>query len=128
MISNSKFTCVYVDAEFSDLVDMNLISLGLVSDNEDEFYAELSTFPHDACNSFVCETVLPQLGRVPVAMMSPERLRDEGFNHFVTSIVAPVASGWSGCWVGLAPTGKAPPLHGARQERTLRYAHVWTAA
>ena len=36
-----------------------------------------------------------------------------GFNHFVTSIVAPVASGWSGCRVGLSPTGKAPPLHGA---------------
>jgi len=41
-----------------------------------------------------------------------------GFNHFVTSTVAPVASGWSGCRVGLAPTGKAPPYHGARQERT----------
>ena len=27
---------------------------------------------------------------------------------------APVASGWSGCRVGLAPTGKAPPCHGAR--------------
>jgi len=39
----------------------------------------------------------------------------EGFNDFVTSIVAPVASGWSGCRVGLAPTGKAPPFHGARQ-------------
>jgi hypothetical protein len=30
----------------------------------------------------------------------------EGFSHFVTSIAAPVASGWSGCPVGLAPTGK----------------------
>ena len=30
----------------------------------------------------------------------------EGFNHFVTSIVAPVASGWSGCRAGLAPAGK----------------------
>jgi len=29
-----------------------------------------------------------------------------GFSHFVTSIAAPVASGWSGCRVGLAPTGK----------------------
>ena len=26
--------------------------------------------------------------------------------HFVTSMTAPVASGWSGCRVGLAPTGK----------------------
>jgi hypothetical protein len=42
-----------------------------------------------------------------------------GFNHFVTSTIAPVASGWSGCRVGLAPTGKAPPYHGARHKRTL---------
>jgi hypothetical protein len=30
----------------------------------------------------------------------------EGFRHIVTSMPAPVASGWSGCRVGLAPTGK----------------------
>jgi hypothetical protein len=30
----------------------------------------------------------------------------EGFSHFVTSITAPVASGWSVRRVGLAPTGK----------------------
>ena len=34
----------------------------------------------------------------------------EGFRHFVTSMPAPVASGWSGRRVGLAPTGKAPPF------------------
>ena len=30
----------------------------------------------------------------------------EGFSHFVTSMTAPIASGWSGCRMGLAPTGK----------------------
>ena len=30
----------------------------------------------------------------------------EGFSHFVTSMTAPVASGWSGCRVGLAPTAR----------------------
>ena len=30
----------------------------------------------------------------------------EGFSHFVSSMTAPIASGWSGCRVGLAPTGK----------------------
>jgi hypothetical protein len=30
----------------------------------------------------------------------------EGFSHFVTSMTAPIASGWSGCRVGFAPTGK----------------------
>jgi hypothetical protein len=32
---------------------------------------------------------------------------------------APVASGWSGRRVGLAPTGKAPPCHGARGKPTI---------
>jgi hypothetical protein len=39
------------------------------------------------------------------ALTRPAALID-GFSHFVTSTTAPVASGWSGCWVGLAPTGK----------------------
>jgi hypothetical protein len=30
----------------------------------------------------------------------------KGFSYFVTSMTAPVASGWSGRGVGLAPTGK----------------------
>src|ERR1700722_15770951 len=30
----------------------------------------------------------------------------EGFSYFVTSIAAPVASGWSSCRGGLTPTGK----------------------
>src|SRR5277367_2179449 len=41
-----------------------------------------------------------------------------GFRHFVTSMPAPVASGWSDRRVGLAPTGKAPPCHGARGKET----------
>ncbi len=36
----------------------------------------------------------------------------EGFGYFVTSMTAPVASGWSDGRVRLAPTGKAPPYHG----------------
>ena len=39
----------------------------------------------------------------------------EGFSHFVASMTAPIASGWSdSCRVGLSPTGRAPPFHGAR--------------
>jgi len=49
----------------------------------------------------------------PKAKLHDELRFTEGFSHFVTSMTAPVASGWSGCRVGLAPTGKAPPYHGA---------------
>src|SRR5207245_6348514 len=41
----------------------------------------------------------------------------EGFSHFVTSMTAPITSGGSNRRVGLSPTGKAPPYHGARQNR-----------
>jgi hypothetical protein len=37
-------------------------------------------------------------------------------------MTAPVASGWSGGRVGLAPTGKTPPYHGAHPERTFALA------
>src|ERR1700730_1246313 len=36
---------------------------------------------------------------------------------------APVASGWSVRRVGLAPTGKAPPCHGARGFRSFADTH-----
>src|SRR5437660_10410248 len=33
-------------------------------------------------------------------------LVDLRFSHFVTSMTAPIASGWSDCRVGFSPTGK----------------------
>src|SRR6266436_7949963 len=47
--------------------------------------------------------------RVAACTRALSPIRDtllEGFSHFVTSMTAPIASGWSGCRVGLAPTGK----------------------
>ena len=41
------------------------------------------------------------LARSPIRDPLPE-----GFRHFVASMPAPVASDWSGCRMGLAPTGK----------------------
>jgi len=50
-------------------------------------------------------------------------LYTRGFSHFVTSMTALIASGWSkSCRVGLSPTGISPPFHGARQTRTLTQA------
>ena len=40
----------------------------------------------------------------------------EGFSHFVASMTAPVASGWSGCRGGTCTHWKAPPCHGAPPE------------
>src|SRR6266487_1443654 len=54
----------------------------------------------EACSAFT---------RVTACTLALSPLRDtltEGFSHFVTSIAAPAASGWSVRRVGLAPTGK----------------------
>ena len=51
--------------------------------------------------------------------LSPNRdTLSEGFSHFVTSIAARVASGWSACRVGLAPTHMG--RFGSRGEIQLR--------
>jgi hypothetical protein len=54
----------------------------------------------EACSAFT---------HVTACTLALSPIRDtliEGFSHFVTSMTAPIASGWSGCRVGLAPTGK----------------------
>ncbi|MGI9449535.1 MAG: hypothetical protein ACR2QH_02615, partial [Geminicoccaceae bacterium] len=51
----------------------------------------------------------------------------EGFSHFVTSMTAPVASGWSVHRVGFTPTGKAPPYHGAHPLLPLRHRQIASA-
>ena len=51
----------------------------------------------------------PAFTRVTACTLALSPIRDtltEGFSHFVSSMTAPVASGWSGCRVGLAPTGR----------------------
>jgi len=54
----------------------------------------------EACSAFThvaaCTLALPPIRDTLI----------EGFSHFVTSMTAPIASGWSGRRVGLAPTGK----------------------
>jgi len=42
-----------------------------------------------------------------------------GFSHFVTSMTAPIASGWSkSCRVGHSPTGITSPFYGAHPLRS----------
>jgi hypothetical protein len=53
--------------------------------------------------------------------------QSKGLSHFVTSMTAPVASGWSGCRVGTRTHWKAPPCHGAHPNRALGRIH-WFAS
>lgn len=65
---------IFIDTEFTNLVDPRLISLALVAEDGAEFYGELSDFDLSACSDFVREVVLPQLGQVPSRSMSRSEL------------------------------------------------------
>lgn len=61
---------VFLETEFTSFVRPDLISIGLVAEYGREFYAERTDYRRDECSDFVCETVLPLLGRVPGAACS----------------------------------------------------------
>ena len=72
----------------------------------------VSAFPDMAFGS-ACTSTFSELARRSIALRPAHSRRHlyvtsytEGFSHFVTSMTAPVASGWSVRRVGLAPTGK----------------------
>lgn len=65
---------VFLDTEFTDLLDPILISLGMVSERDEEFYIEVP-YPDAKCTEFVRETVLPLLGREPHAFVPLDNVR-----------------------------------------------------
>ena len=75
-------------------------------------HPDVSAFPENLVGS-ACASSFSRLARRSLALRPAHsrchHIRDtlsEGFSHFVTSMAAPVASGWSGRRVGFAPTGK----------------------
>ena len=72
--------------------------------------------PHTPCRS------PGALTRVAACTLARSPIRDplsEGFRHFVSSMPAPVASGWSESPGGACTHWKAPPCHGARGEAVI---------
>lgn len=66
---------IFIDTEFTDFKDAELISIGLVTeDGNDEFYAELPV-DQSKCNDFVLTTILPQLGKTPDVRCTPAQLK-----------------------------------------------------
>ena len=68
---------VFIDTEFTNLQDHELISLALLAENGAEFYGESSEFDPSRCSEFVRETVLPQLGCPAGRAMPLAQLRTE---------------------------------------------------
>ncbi|KGX39523.1 3'-5' exoribonuclease [Burkholderia pseudomallei] len=68
---------IFLDTEFTNLQDPELISVALVAENGDEFYGECIDFELSRCSAFVRETVLPQLGSPAGRAMPLDQLRIE---------------------------------------------------
>ncbi len=67
---------IFIDTEFTDFLDLHLISIGLVSAADEEFYAEIP-YPDASCSAFVREAVIPLLGKIPDAAMKKDLLCEQ---------------------------------------------------
>jgi len=74
-IKNENCERLFLDTEFTDFIDCDLISIGIVSDDGQEFYAERNDFDRTACSNFVHEAVLTQLGADPACVGSADEIR-----------------------------------------------------
>jgi len=67
---------LFLDTEFTDFKDMDLISIGIVSQDLHEFYAENAEYERTWCNDFVKSVVLPKLQGAEYAM-SYDQLKEK---------------------------------------------------
>ena len=66
---------VYLDTEFTQFTQPNLISIGLVADDGREFYAVMKRFPFQQCSAFVREVVLPIIEHWPSTTLDRRELQ-----------------------------------------------------
>ena len=64
---------IFIDTEFTDFIDIHLISIGMVAQSGEAFYAEVP-YPDGSCSAFVREAVIPLLGRIPNSSCAAEDL------------------------------------------------------
>lgn len=70
---------IFIDTEFTDFIDCHLISLGMVTQHNDELYLEVS-YPDEACSPFVREAVIPLLNHEPNHFYQKENLQSRILN------------------------------------------------
>lgn len=76
---------LFLDTEFTDFLDCELISIGMVSeDGKHEFYAERNDYNKSWCSDFVREAVLPNLGMIHGAACSRDELAKRLWEWFAT--------------------------------------------
>lgn len=76
---------LFVDTQYTDLDDGQLISIGMVSKNlKHEFYAERISFNQEACSESLKAQVLPLLGKTPNAQLTDAQLAESMYAWFET--------------------------------------------
>ncbi|QOZ83771.1 MULTISPECIES: 3'-5' exoribonuclease [Chromobacterium] len=80
---------VFVDTEFTDFIQIDLIAIGLVAEDGREFYAERNDYRREDCSDFVRAYVLPLLGRVMGASCTAQELTLR-LNDWLASFGQPV--------------------------------------
>jgi hypothetical protein len=91
---------IFLDTEFSNFIQPQLISIGLVSEDNQPFYAELNDFDISGCSDFVKTVVLPQLGKQPELAMDTRTLRQSlsAWLQRFSEFGAVIAYDYSGDW------------------------------
>ncbi|WP_083417783.1 3'-5' exoribonuclease [Burkholderia contaminans] len=72
----------FIDTEFTDFDQRQLISLAIVGENGHEFYGECVDFDESLCSDFVRANVLPQLGKFAGRVMPFKQLCEVLRNWF----------------------------------------------
>ena len=76
---------VFLDTEFTDFIDSDLISIGMVSeDGKYEFYAERNDFQAVWCSEFVKASVLPFLGQNSALVCDSDELKRRLWQWFAS--------------------------------------------
>jgi hypothetical protein len=81
---------VFIDTEFTNFTDMEMISIGLVSaDKSKEFYMENANYNRHACSPFVKEIVIPLL-TVNLDVMQAKFKIEDALREWIESFNEPV--------------------------------------
>lgn len=69
---------LFLDSEFTDFIDCELISIGMVSeDGQHKFYAEVQDYDRAKCNPYVQSGIWPLLGKSPGAILPRVELAEQ---------------------------------------------------
>lgn len=76
---------VFLDTEFTDFIDCELISLAVVSDDgSHQIYLEVADFDRLKCSAFVQSAIFSQLGQYPDALVSRTQIAERLRRWFAT--------------------------------------------